>query len=103
MVVHVALYSWVHFCIYVCFNCVSHSHLQIKIKDTFSHRDQRVKINGWVHRLRRQGTWLLDIMLCSCTTDSGCFFSNNITLRIIIVLMVTAEQTFNLFHCQSRI
>ena len=100
MVVHVALYSWVHFCIYVCFNCVSHSHLQIKIKDTFSHRDQRVKINGWVHRLRRQGTWFLDIMLCTCTTDSGCLnFSNNITLRIIIVLMVTAELTLNLFHC----
>lgn len=28
---------------------------QIKIKETLSHRDQRVKIYGWVHRLRRQG------------------------------------------------
>lgn len=28
---------------------------QIKIKEALNHRDQRVKLLGWVHRLRRQG------------------------------------------------
>lgn len=28
---------------------------QIKIKEALNHRDQRVKLFGWVHRLRRQG------------------------------------------------
>ena len=27
----------------------------VKISQTGKHRDSRVKINGWVHRLRRQG------------------------------------------------
>lgn len=31
------------------------SAIRIKIKDSISHRDQRVKLYGWVHRLRRQG------------------------------------------------
>lgn len=29
--------------------------LQIKIRDSLANRDKRVAINGWVHRLRRQG------------------------------------------------
>jgi len=28
---------------------------QIKIKQALDHRDQRIKLYGWVHRLRRQG------------------------------------------------
>lgn len=28
---------------------------QVKIRDTEANRGQRVKIYGWVHRLRRQG------------------------------------------------
>lgn len=28
---------------------------QIKISQALNHRDQRVKLYGWVHRLRRQG------------------------------------------------
>lgn len=28
----------------------------IKIRDSIDHRDQRIKLFGWVHRLRRQGT-----------------------------------------------
>lgn len=31
---------------------------QIKINQTLGHRDKRVKLYGWVHRLRRQGTQL---------------------------------------------
>lgn len=43
---------------------------QIKIKEALSHRDERIKIYGWVHRLRRQGMYcnnsyfsLYDILL----------------------------------------
>lgn len=32
------------------------SSIRIKIQDGVNHRDQRVKLFGWVHRLRRQGT-----------------------------------------------
>lgn len=30
----------------------------IKIKDAVEHRDKRVKLFGWVHRLRRQGIFV---------------------------------------------
>lgn len=29
--------------------------LQIKIRDSVANRETRVKVYGWVHRLRRQG------------------------------------------------
>ena len=37
--------------------------LQIRIRDSVTHRDQRVKVFGWVHRLRRQGKNLMFIVL----------------------------------------
>ena len=37
--------------------------LQIRIKESVAHRDQRVKLFGWVHRLRRQGKNLMFIVL----------------------------------------
>ena len=36
---------------------------QIKIRDATAHRGQRVKIHGWVHRLRSQGKNLMFIVL----------------------------------------
>jgi asparaginyl-tRNA synthetase len=39
----------------------------IKIRDCAKHHDKRVKILGWVHRLRRQGllssVWIFDICI----------------------------------------
>lgn len=36
---------------------------RIGIKDSVTHRDQRVKVFGWVHRLRRQGKNLMFLVL----------------------------------------
>ena len=36
---------------------------QIKIRDAGSHRDQRVRLSGWVHRLRQQGKALFFLTL----------------------------------------
>lgn len=37
---------------------------QIKINETQNHRDQRVKLFGWVHRLRRQGIIYVNLFVC---------------------------------------
>lgn len=36
---------------------------QIKIKEALNHRDERVKLFGWVHRLRRQGIYVIHISI----------------------------------------
>lgn len=36
---------------------------QIKIKDSTVHRNERVKVFGWVHRLRKQGKSMMFIVL----------------------------------------
>ncbi|CAL4058665.1 unnamed protein product [Meganyctiphanes norvegica] len=37
--------------------------VEIKIRDGTSHRGKRVKIHGWIHRLRRQGKGMMFIVL----------------------------------------
>lgn len=38
---------------------------QIKIKEASSHKDERIKVFGWVHRLRRQGVQYYHVYSCS--------------------------------------
>ena len=37
--------------------------VKIKIQQAVDHRDKRIKISGWVHRLRKQGAFLQNIII----------------------------------------
>lgn len=53
-----------HYIRYCITSAAAHtSYSQIKIRHGESHRDQRVKVSGWVHRMRRQGINLIFIDL----------------------------------------
>ncbi|XP_067839966.1 asparagine--tRNA ligase, cytoplasmic [Heptranchias perlo] len=51
---------------------------QIKIRTTEAHRGQRVKLFGWVHRLRRQGKNLMFVVLRDGTGFLQCIFSDEL-------------------------
>uniref|UniRef100_UPI00398F7CD0 asparagine--tRNA ligase, cytoplasmic n=1 Tax=Pristiophorus japonicus TaxID=55135 RepID=UPI00398F7CD0 len=51
---------------------------QIKIKTTEAHRGKRVKLFGWVHRLRRQGKNLMFVVLRDGTGFLQCIFSDEL-------------------------
>jgi asparaginyl-tRNA synthetase len=51
---------------------------QIKIRDTASYRDQRIAVYGWIHRLRRQGSSLMFIILRDGTGFLQCILSDKL-------------------------
>lgn len=68
----------------------------IKIKKIFDYKNQRVKIYGWVHRLRRQGKALMFIILRDGSGYLQCVLSDNLC-KTYDALVLQTEATVSVF------
>uniref|UniRef100_U5ETV1 Asparagine--tRNA ligase, cytoplasmic n=1 Tax=Corethrella appendiculata TaxID=1370023 RepID=U5ETV1_9DIPT len=69
---------------------------RIKICDGAENRGVRVKINGWVHRLRRQGKGLMFITLRDGTAFLQCVLTDKLC-QTYNALVLTTESSIQLF------
>jgi hypothetical protein len=61
---------------YVSLNTYCIKFSQIKVRESTDSRDIRVKIYGWVHRLRRQGKTLMFVVIRDGTGFLQCIFTD---------------------------
>ena len=50
-------------------------YLQIKMRDTVENRNKRVKIFGWVHRMRKQGNDIVLFVLDLIKLNALCLYA----------------------------
>ncbi|XP_076231819.1 asparagine--tRNA ligase [Calliopsis andreniformis] len=70
--------------------------IRIKIQQGVDYRNQRVKLFGWVHRLRRQGKALMFITLRDGSGFLQCVF-NDILCQTYDALMLSTEASIEVF------
>jgi asparaginyl-tRNA synthetase len=69
---------------------------RIKIRDTADHRDQRIRISGWVHNLRQQSKSLFFVVLRDGTGFLQCLFNDKLC-QTYEALTLAPESTITVF------
>ncbi|KAF2343904.1 OB-fold nucleic acid binding domain AA-tRNA synthetase-type, partial [Trinorchestia longiramus] len=68
----------------------------VKIKDGEAHRGERIKVKGWVHRLRRQGKNMMFIVLRDGTGFLQCVLVDRLC-QTLEAVSLTTESTVCLY------
>lgn len=74
----------------------------IKIRSCMEHCDSRVKISGWVHRLRRQGRALMFVILRDGTGFLQCVFADKLC-QVHDALMLSRESSIHVWGTLKRV
>ncbi|KAG8191410.1 hypothetical protein JTE90_010585 [Oedothorax gibbosus] len=76
--------------------------IEVKIRDCTAHRGDRVKIHGWVHRLRRQGKALMFITLRDGSGYLQCVL-NDLLCQTYEALTLSTEASITVYGILNKV